>query len=150
MTFTRLNSQETVMQVSELAKRVEIPAHVIRYYTQVGLLQPVRNPRNQYRDYTDSDIYRLRFIRRAGWLGFTLREIKLILRDADNGRSPCKEVREIIKSRAVEVRQRLEELHSLQMRVTEALFRWDSMPDRPPTNESLCHLIDTFAEAEVA
>lgn len=136
------------MHVSELAKRSNVPAHVIRYYTQIGLLAPTRDPNNRYRDYTQSDVYRVKFIRRAKWLGFTLRDVKAILSDADHGVSPCPDVREIVKLRARENRDRLEELQRLQARVEDAVAVWETLPDKPPDHESLCHLIDSVAEAE--
>ena len=70
------------MTVHELARRVRIAPHVVRFYTQRGLLQPQRNARNDYREYAESDVYRLRFICRAKLVGFTLSDIKLILADA--------------------------------------------------------------------
>ncbi len=136
------------MHVNELAKQAGVPAHVVRYYTQVGLLTPDRNPKNRYREYADSDIYRVRFIRRAKWLGFTLRDVKAILSDADRGVSPCPEVREIIKVRARENNARLRQLKRLQSRVEKAVARWETMPDKPPSHDSLCHLIDSVAQAE--
>lgn len=137
------------MHVNELATQADVPAHVVRYYTQEGLLKPRRDPRNRYRQYTKSDVYRMRFIRRAKWLGFTLRDVKAILHDADRGMAPCPEVREIIKLRARENRKRLEALTRLQERVEETIALWKTLPDQPPDHESLCYLIDTVAEAEV-
>lgn len=136
------------MHVNELAKQAEVPAHVVRYYTQEGLLKPKRDPRNHYREYGGSDVYRVRFIRRAKWLGFTLRDVKAILHDADRGVSPCPDVREIIKLRARENRERLDRLTRLQHRVEDAIARWQSMPDRLPDHDNLCHLIDTVAAAD--
>lgn len=136
------------MHVNELAKQAEVPAHVVRYYTQEGLLKPKRDPRNHYREYGGSDVYRVRFIRRAKWLGFTLRDVKAILHDADRGVSPCPDVREIIKLRARENRERLDTLTRLQHRVEDAIARWQSMPDRLPDHDNLCHLIDTVAAAD--
>lgn len=136
------------MQVNELAKQTGIPAHVVRYYTKIGLLTPKRYPHNRYRDYATSDVYRVRFIRRVKWLGFTLRDVKTILHDADRGVSPCPEVSEIIKLRARENRERLAELRRLQARVEEAVARWETLPDKPPDHENLCHLIDTVAQAD--
>lgn len=137
------------MRVSDLAKQAGVPAHVVRYYTQVGLLDPARDSRNQYRDYSNSDVYRVRFIRRAQRLGFTLGDVKVIFHDADRGESPCAEVREIIEVRARANHDRLEDLNRLQARMDDAIELWRSMPDRPPDHESLCHLIDAVAEAEV-
>ncbi|MFQ6004383.1 MAG: MerR family transcriptional regulator [Woeseia sp.] len=133
------------MQVNELAKHAGVPAHVVRYYTQIGLLKPDRDPKNHYREYAASDVYRIRFIRRAKWLGFTLGDVKAILHDADQGVSPCTDVRKIIRIRAGQNHDRLQELRQLQARIEEAVSLWDSMPDRPPDHESLCHLIDAMA-----
>lgn len=136
------------MQVKDLAKHVGVKPHVVRYYTQIGLLSPTRDPNNRYRDYAPNDVYRLRFIRRAKWLGFTLKDVKTILSDADAGRSPCSEVRELVKVRAQENHRRLEELQRLQARVEDAVALWESLPDQPPDHNSLCHLIDAVAQTE--
>ena len=136
------------MLVSELARHTGVEAHVVRFYTQQGLLHPIRDPNNRYREYALSDAYRLSFIRRARWLGFTLRDIETILEDVDNGVSPCADVRRIIKLRATENRKRLEDLKQLQARMDEAVSAWESMPDRSPDHKSLCHLIDAVVRHE--
>lgn len=137
------------MHVNELAKEAGVPDHVIRYYTQVGLLRPARDPNNRYRDYAVSDVYRVRFIRRSKSLGFTLRDVKAILHDADRGLSPCPEVRALIKLRAKENRERLRALQHLHRRVEAAVKEWEAMPNRPPDHESLCHLIDAVGSADI-
>ena len=136
------------MLVNELARHAGVEAHVVRFYTQEGLLHPERDPNNSYREYALSDVRRLRFIRRARWLGFTLRDIEAILNDVDNDVSPCGDVRETIKIRASENRQRIEDLKRLQSRMEDAVKAWERMPDRPPDHESLCHLIDAVARDE--
>ena len=136
------------MRVNDLAKQSGVPPHVVRYYTRIGLLTPERDPGNRYRDYAASDVYRVRFIRRARWLGFTLKDVQAIFADADAGRSPCPEVREIIITRARQSDERLQDLQRLQRRVANAVAVWETLPDRRPDHDSLCHLIDTVAEAE--
>ena len=133
------------MRVHELADRAGVAPHVVRYYTQRNLLRPKRNPNNGYREYAESDIYRLRFISRAKRVGFTLKDINLILRDADAGTSPCPQVRRIIEKRAEENERRLSEAQRLQRRMTKAIASWKEMPDYPPDHESLCRLIDAVA-----
>ena len=81
------------MRVTELAKFAGVAPYVVRYYSQIGLLAPSRDPENGYRNYTTSDVNRVRFIRRAKLLGFKLSDIRLILGDADHGRSPCPRIR---------------------------------------------------------
>jgi DNA-binding transcriptional MerR regulator len=63
------------MKVSDVARRSGVPAHVVRYYTRVGLLRPAREQSNGYRVFTQSDVSRLHFIRLAKNLGYTLEEI---------------------------------------------------------------------------
>ena len=138
------------MTVHELAKLAGVPPHVVRYYTQRGLLRPRRNTRNRYRYYAASDLYRLQFICRAKRVGFTLGDIKMILGDADRGVSPCAEVRRLVQIRALENEERLAAVVRLQQRIREAMKTWETLPDRPPNHESLCRLIDAIALDESA
>jgi DNA-binding transcriptional MerR regulator len=136
------------MRVKELSDRSGVASHVIRYYSRLGLLHPRRERANGYRAYAEADVYRVRFIRRARRLGFSLQDVELILGDADRGESPCPEVRRLIAQRAWENRRRLEALTELQQRMESAISRWARMPDQLPDHRSLCHLIDIVAEAD--
>tara|TARA_R110000744_G_scaffold44859_2_gene99956 strand:+ start:766 stop:1110 length:345 start_codon:yes stop_codon:yes gene_type:complete len=113
------------MHVNELAKLAGVEAHVVRYYTQIQLLRPSRDPGNHYREYSSTDVQRLIFIRRARTLGFSLRDIISILANADAGVAPCQEVRELIRIRSRENRARLEDLRKLQNRggITKSCVR---------------------------
>lgn len=134
------------MHVTGLANKAGVPAYVVRYYTQIGLLAPSRDSDNGYRQFSTKDVYRVRFIRRAKLLGFRLSDIRKILGDADAGQSPCREVRQIVTQRASDNRERLQELNALQSRIESAVEMWETMPDQQPSHESLCHLIDAVAE----
>jgi DNA-binding transcriptional MerR regulator len=138
------------MTVHELAKRAGVPPHVVRYYTQRGLLRPRRDTHNRYRHYAASDLYRLQFICRAKRVGFTLSDIEMILGDADRGVSPCPEVRRLVRVRAQENEERLAAAARLQQRIREAVKTWETLPDRLPDHESLCRLIDAVALDESA
>ncbi len=130
--------------VTELANRCETTPHVVRYYTRMGLLRPERNPENGYRLYQSDEISWLRFVQQAKNLGYTLKEIKEIMHDADNKKSPCPRVREILMKHIVENRQRLDELMDLQTRMEKALKKWEEMPDGVPDGHSVCHLIESI------
>ena len=136
--------------VSELAKRCNTTPHAVRYYTRVGLLRPERHPENGYRLYPSSDIPWLIFVQKAKRLGYTLKEIKQIMHDADNSISPCPRVREILQRHIVENRQRLDELMALQNRMEQALEQWQRMPDGVPDGSSVCHLIESIIETDDA
>lgn len=67
------------MKIGELAKRAEVPIDTVRYYEREGLIPPPVRRASGYRDYLDADVDRLRFMRRAKGLGFTLHEIRELL-----------------------------------------------------------------------
>ena len=133
------------MIASEVAKSAGVSANVVRYYSRIGLLNPTRNPDNGYREYTPLDAIRVRFIRKAKWLGFTLKDVKIILEEVDSGKSPCGEVRRIIAERVRENQQRLEHLQETQERMERAMASWVSLSDSAPGNENICGLIDDLA-----
>lgn len=133
----------TMMTVNDIAQRADVAPDTVRYYTRVGLLKPERNPENGYKLFGKNDVYRLKFIRQAQALGFTLKEIGEILGDADAGESPCPKVRDIIVRHINENRRKIEELQNLQARMEAALEKWKDMPDGVPSGLHVCHLIET-------
>jgi MerR family Zn(II)-responsive transcriptional regulator of zntA len=134
-----------MMKVRELALRSGVLDHVVRYYTRIGLLKPARSPRNRYKQYSDSDVLRLHFIRQAKSLGYTLSEIARIFKEASRGKSPCPLVRQIIEHRIEENGRKLNELAALQKRMKRALGEWAKLPDGMPDGESVCYLIESAA-----
>lgn len=130
------------MTVNQLSKQGSVAPHVIRYYSRIGLLNPARHPENGYKLFSRSDITRLRFIRQAQSLGFTLEEIAKIFEDSTRGMSPCERVRDILTQRIDDNRRKLEELVRLQGRMENALEQWRTMPDGVPDGHSVCHLIE--------
>lgn len=67
------------MKIGELAHRTGVPIDTVRYYERQGLLPPPDRQPSGYRSYRADDVTRLRFVRRAKVLGFTLEEIRELL-----------------------------------------------------------------------
>jgi len=65
--------------IGTLAKRAGVSIDTVRYYEKSGLLAPVARLPSGYRRYNDVQVSRLRFIRRAQELGFTLKDIRELL-----------------------------------------------------------------------
>jgi DNA-binding transcriptional MerR regulator len=138
------------LTVNELAKQSGAPAHVVRYYARIGLIQPAGQKGNGYRLFTPGDAGRLRFIRMAKALGFTLNEIREITQQADHGESPCPDVRRIIRRRIRENRAKIDAMLRLQTRMEQALAQWGDLFDGVPNGHSVCHLIESFGQDEGA
>lgn len=130
------------MIATEIARATGVNPSVVRYYSRIGLLQPSRNPDNGYREFSADDARRLRFIRKAQWLGFTLKDAEHFLKQAEAGESPCEDVRKIIRERIEENERRLARLQAVQERMEAAIEAWESMPDRPPGRKCICTLIE--------
>src|SRR5215471_758419 len=80
------------MGIGDLAKETGVKAVTIRYYEQIGVLPVVKRTLGNYRNYGTQHVQRLRFVRRCRDLGFSLRQVRDLLRlSAENGPS-CAEV----------------------------------------------------------
>jgi len=132
-----------MLTVSQLSKAAQATSDAIRHYVRIGLLTPSRDPVNGYRLFSVDDIKKVKFIRQAKGLGFTLRDIQTIFDHSNDGRSPCPAVRDMIQLRIDGNRSKLAELNSLQQRMDDALGKWESMPDGEPDGEAICHLIES-------
>lgn len=134
------------LTVTELARSSEVEPHVVRYYTRIGLLSPARDSHNGYKLFSSGDVARLRFIRKAKLLGYTLGEIAKIIDHASHGDSPCPIVRDIIDKRIDENRKKIAELMELQQRMEQARDKWRERPDRLPDGNTVCYLIESLFE----
>lgn len=69
----------TLMGIGAIAKRAGVGIDTVRYYERAGLLDPRQRLESGYRRYSEEEVTRLRFIRRAQALGFSLKEIQELL-----------------------------------------------------------------------
>lgn len=134
------------MQVQEVATDPGVTPNTVRYYTRIGLLEPGKNIQNGYREYGKSDRRRLRFILSARQLGFSIADINQILDHADRGESPCQLVRSLIEERLDDVTRRFNDTAMLRDRMETAVENWSAAPDKAPTGEMICYLIESFAD----
>ena len=72
-------AEEITFKIGELSKLFNIGVDSIRYYEKVGILEPIRNPENNYRYYTIEDFRRLALIRELLGLGFSTEQIRFFI-----------------------------------------------------------------------
>lgn len=137
---------ERFLTVMGLARSAGVPDHVVRFYARSGLIRPARQAANGYRQFVPLDVKRVRFVRAAQSLGFTLAEIREILRRSRQGKTPCPLVRDIVARRLGENRERLEYVGALQDRMQHASEAWRHMPDQVPRGDDICALIEAVVD----
>jgi MerR family mercuric resistance operon transcriptional regulator len=128
---------ELMIPIGELARRVGCNIEAIRYYERIGIL-PAPPRRGRYRSYEPEHVATLRFVRRARELGFTLEEVRALLRLAAGGQASCAEARALAVAHLQDVRTRLGDLRRME-RVLAGAVRACDVGD----NQG-CPLIDSL------
>jgi MerR family transcriptional regulator, mercuric resistance operon regulatory protein len=115
-----------------LAARTGCNIETIRYYERVGLLPPPPRSAGGHRLYGEG-LVRLNFVRRSRDLGFSIEEIRELLRLVDGGTYTCREVEQLARDHVREIRSKIVDLRRLQ-RVFETMAAQcsgDAVPDCP-------------------
>lgn len=131
-----------LLTLSQLAETCGETVHAVRYYLREGLLAPTQIAANGYRLFDSSAQSRLRFVRRAQRLGFSLSEVRSFIHNAKGGQTPCPRVRKILDARLPLIGEQLAELGQMFDRMNVAARRWKRYPDRIPTGDEVCRLIE--------
>lgn len=126
--------------IGKLAKATHVRIDTIRFYEKLGLLCPQRRP-SGFREYSEQDLERLLFIRRARALGFSLDEISRLLlleTGTSEGNLGC-----ILETHLHVIDQKIDELRSWR----SALLKWqrDSEPGAAPDIPSLVKSITAMS-----
>ena len=115
----------TTLPIGELSRRTGCNIETIRYYERVGLIPPPPR-RGRYRSYGGEDVARRGFVRRARELGFTLDEVRALLRLAAGGQATCAEVRDLAAAHLRDVRARIADLRRMERVLAEAVRDCDA------------------------
>jgi len=102
------------MKIGDLARATNTKVETIRFYENEGLLPAPARSGGNYRIYEQVHLARLSFIRRSRDLGFTLDQVRTLLRLADDRGAPCAEVDAITTAHVVEIDRKLADLHALR------------------------------------
>ncbi len=115
--YAMKNNVGEFFTISELANEFEISTRTIRYYEEIGLIQPKRNKNTQHRSYSRADRARLKLILRGKRFGFTLDEIKEMIElfaEDHTGKKQLQKTIEYGDSKIKEIDQRINELQELK------------------------------------
>jgi DNA-binding transcriptional MerR regulator len=113
------------LRIGKIAAEVGISSDTLRYYERLGLLADVPRTNSGYREYSNTTVKRVHFIRNALRFGFSLKEVATFLNASDSGRPPCKQVREAGEQILVRVDTQIKELNAARRAIRRTLEEWD-------------------------
>ena len=125
-------SNQERMSIGTLAKTAGVNVETIRFYERKGLL--LKRPHGDIRRYNAEDLSRVRFVKAAKGLGFTLSEIGALLKLEDG--THCNEVREIATLKLHDVRAKMVALRNMASALEQLIVGCCATQD-----DGFCHLI---------
>jgi len=134
------------MRIGELAKGADVGVETIRFYERKGLIrQPLRPANGSFRTYPSETIDRVRFIREAQELGFSLSEVEELLSLKADPKSDCSSVRERARKKRDEVDAKIKRLNALQRTLTVLI---DACPGKGAT--TYCSILDALEKGDTS
>lgn len=109
------------MTIGRIAKLAQVGVETIRFYEREGLLKEPPRRVSGYRQYPADTVDRVRFIRRAKYLGFTLKEIKELLSLRVAPRTRCAHVRERAEAKVRDIDEKLRTLEAMRDALTKLI-----------------------------
>lgn len=102
------------MTIGELARACGVGVETIRFYERRGLLADPRKQGVGYRDYSEAEVRRVRFIKQAQGLGFTLKEITELLALRVSSSTTCADVRAKARAKIEDIEEKIEALQAFR------------------------------------
>jgi MerR family mercuric resistance operon transcriptional regulator len=109
------------LQRAELSRLTGCNLETVRYYEKVGLLPEPPRTASGYRSYDSTHERRLRFVLRARELGFSLDEVRELLRLVDEHDQPCTEARAVATAHLDDVRAKIADLKRMERALTDVV-----------------------------
>ena len=130
--FTAIAGDGATVTVGEAGEAAGLPAKTLRYYEEIGLVVPERRG-NGYRAYRPSDVQRLRFLKRARSLGFSIDDCRVLLSLYRDPARSSAEVRSLASQHRQAVERKIAELISLRDELDRLIdaCHGDHRPDCP-------------------
>lgn len=145
--YSRFMNGETLpsgfMRSGNVARIAGVSTDTLRHYERKGLLTPRRSP-NGYREYPPQTIERIRMIRRALAVGFTLDELTRIFTVRDRGGVPCREARALAATKLESIEAQILDMAALRDELHTLLLAWDERLAKTPEGEQ-ARLLETWA-----
>ena len=127
----------------DVARATGVSTDTLRHYEREGLIPGITRTSAGYRRYTASAVDRVLLIQRALVVGFSLADLKRVLRMRDSGGVPCNGVRQLVGERLAELNVRIDELMVLRDQLRALLVDWDQRLAAAPKGQPV-HLLESL------
>ena len=130
------------MKIQEFAQLTGLSTRTIRYYETIGILTFPRRTPNGYREYSEHDLSRARFVAGARSLDLSLDEIREILAMQDRREAPCRTLLHLIEHKANYIEERIRLLKQMEIDLRELHQLGLTFPtDDIDGKNCICHLV---------
>ena len=125
------------MNIGKAAKLSNLTIKAVRYYDNIGLVKPKQNIFSGYRDYSDKEVAKLRFIGKARKFDFSINECKELLSLYEDEKRTSKEVKRITLEKISQIDGKLRDLNDLRNELSflAANCHGDDKPNCPILDE---------------
>jgi MerR family copper efflux transcriptional regulator len=122
-----------LLNIGEAAQASGVSAKMIRHYEETGLVPKAGRTQSGYRVYREADVHRLRFVRRARDMGFSMKEIEALLGLWNDRRRASSEVKRLATKHIADLDQKIAELQAMRRSLAELSrhCHGDHRPDCP-------------------
>ena len=117
---------QKIFTIGQLAKAARVNPQTLRFYERKGILKPANRLQSRYRIYNRESLKRLRFIKQAQGMGFTLDEIQSLLNLRVRSVQRCDQVRTKAEMKLRDVRSRIAQLKRLEQTLAKLVSDCES------------------------
>ncbi len=121
-----LTQEQNLLLIGQVTALSKVPIRTIRYYESLGLIKSCDRTEGGFRQFDQSVLARLAFIKRSQSLGLSLQEIGDLLKVYDRGQLPCDDVQARLKNKIVEIDKQIDELLTLRSELGGILSGWEN------------------------
>ena len=138
------------MQIGELAKHAGVSVQTVRFYERRKLLPEPARTESGFRKYGAQELKQLQFIRQAKSLGFTLDEIRDIIRSRGRGECPCTDVIAVADRHLRDVSAQIQKLEKFKQELSRSVKQWKKAGKQTLSAGAICTLIERTMEPSKA
>jgi MerR family transcriptional regulator, copper efflux regulator len=132
-----------LLTIGQIAKRSGVGVETVRFYEHEGLIEDPPRRTSGYRQYSPDVIARIKFIKRAKELGFSLKEIRELLALRSDPKTTCSDIKQRAQAKLKDIEERLRDLKKMRDAISQLAAACDGSS---PINE--CPILDALVVEE--